>query len=603
MSLLTEQKAHRAFLENTSLRELKERIDSPLSSQKDKSAATDLYKQYLARKELLSNTDLQISMCNESLKYKGLLAPVTYAGACENARIEAGELTGMAGLPFFVPPVRGITLKVSSGLDKLPEEVTNYLVNQVESFMEKGLDIDLLTRLAPEEAYSLDGQLNPLPTVRVGDDPYAVEEALLLFSAKKLPMSFRLPTAWRAWQWLIASHNMVYPRNRVKLRAALRKEWSDPLDIKRTARAKERASEVPLLRKTISSLEEQLVELRSQITELLTEGKKSPHTRIVATRVQETADRAIAVIDTAASTISSSGKHEGSEDEKDDASSTCSQEDEDWIPEVATLGRQEISLCPYSLFGSPEFWDKRQNTVSQLVCLTRGSQHFFYLEEKPTQVTLDLDRNEFHPVKVTPAKRSRSPTPGPKGRKPKSKGDKQAKPQDAGTASQGKVPDQGITTRVRKSDNLTEEQRADLRKFFKLQPPLPKEEWAALSSKEKRAVSERSSIPRWATATVVQRPDLLQEIIAGRVTVDNFRNKTTGPPPEKSKGGVKGDDRRGQSRGRSRSRDKGSRNPRDNTRGRSSTRKSRRKDGKRNKSRSPSEGYELIGKLLHRLMG
>jgi hypothetical protein len=68
---------------------------------------------------------------------------------------------------------------------------------------------------------------------------------------------------------------------------------------------------------------------------------------------------------------------------------------------------------------------------------------------------------------------------------------------------------------------LSDDQRKSLRKFFKLTEGLvPPLEWSQMDSKQRaRALKERS-IPRWATAAVLRRPENLELILKGTLTKD-----------------------------------------------------------------------------------
>jgi len=69
---------------------------------------------------------------------------------------------------------------------------------------------------------------------------------------------------------------------------------------------------------------------------------------------------------------------------------------------------------------------------------------------------------------------------------------------------------------------LSDEQRASLRKFFKLKEGLiPPVEWATMNPKQRASAMKERSIPRWATAAVLKRPENLAEILKGSLTKEN----------------------------------------------------------------------------------
>jgi putative sterol carrier protein len=86
-----------------------------------------------------------------------------------------------------------------------------------------------------------------------------------------------------------------------------------------------------------------------------------------------------------------------------------------------------------------------------------------------------------------------------------------------------------------KSKALSEEQRKALRAYFKLETePIPQDEFAKLSKKEKTKALKSRSIPRWASEAVLRKASNLQEILEGRLTKDNFQKSPRIAPPNQS---------------------------------------------------------------------
>jgi hypothetical protein len=75
---------------------------------------------------------------------------------------------------------------------------------------------------------------------------------------------------------------------------------------------------------------------------------------------------------------------------------------------------------------------------------------------------------------------------------------------------------------VARSTALTGEQRDALRKFFNLpNEPVPSEQWSTMSKKEKTKASLARSIPKWAVSAVLRNPENLGKIVGGTLTKDN----------------------------------------------------------------------------------
>jgi hypothetical protein len=99
-----------------------------------------------------------------------------------------------------------------------------------------------------------------------------------------------------------------------------------------------------------------------------------------------------------------------------------------------------------------------------------------------------------------------------------------------GKKEEGKKPDPlvqgGNPLRVKgvpRSSALTEEQKAALRKFFKLSDDsVSPEVWAGYSKKEKRAYTKQRTLPHWAVTAVLRKPENLERVLKGEITKDNF---------------------------------------------------------------------------------
>jgi hypothetical protein len=70
---------------------------------------------------------------------------------------------------------------------------------------------------------------------------------------------------------------------------------------------------------------------------------------------------------------------------------------------------------------------------------------------------------------------------------------------------------------------LSDDQRKALRQFFKLKEGLiPPVEWSTMNPKQRAQALKERSIPRWATAAVLRRPENLEQIVKGSLTKDNI---------------------------------------------------------------------------------
>jgi hypothetical protein len=79
----------------------------------------------------------------------------------------------------------------------------------------------------------------------------------------------------------------------------------------------------------------------------------------------------------------------------------------------------------------------------------------------------------------------------------------------------------GVKSEV-KSSALSAEQRAALRKHFKLVEGLvPSDEWDLMDRKHRNQALKDRTIPKWASSAVLKRPSNLELILKGKLTVDN----------------------------------------------------------------------------------
>jgi hypothetical protein len=557
---------------------LQEDMRNVLLSTEQKRVASEQYNAHLANQRNLRLVGLKLSMCTQAIAYKGLLRPVTFAGAAENARPEAGVLTGLLGMPYFVPPKTGVHLSILSTCRELPKEVANYLVSQVEEWLTQGRDLSELTVKAPCEALSEDGRLLALPTVPVAGDRFSVEEALILFSGKKLPKDFHLPLSWRAWQWLIASHNMVFKDCKVPLKNGLRREWNDPLDTKRKDQGVKRSEEIKELKKIIELQKAHINELVQVIETNLNSGSRSPSTQRSTKLAVENAGGALHLADRIQEKLELE-ETAVQQDLKASSASSDTQVDDTWYPlKMSFEGKEMNHFMPYD----DDWWANRVDSVFE-VSVFEEAGRLIAFAGRPQPVTASADDGEITLV----ARHSPGKTEPPKPKSAKKKTSSPSRKKGNVKMAVGDVPGNpakivGVPKGQPRSKTLTDGQRASLRRFFKLKDPLPATEWEALSSKEKRTYLSQMSIPRWAVAAVEARPDNLNKIISGKITADNYQKSIASAPVPKATGknpGTKG--RRISSsprRGRSRS-----------------------TDGRR-RGNPNAGGHELIGKLVARLL-
>jgi hypothetical protein len=87
-----------------------------------------------------------------------------------------------------------------------------------------------------------------------------------------------------------------------------------------------------------------------------------------------------------------------------------------------------------------------------------------------------------------------------------------------------------------RTKSLSESQRSQLRKFFKLKDGLvAPEEWSIMTSAEKSAAMKERSIPRWASAAVIKSPANLEKILKGELKADTVNQVLSQPSRGRTK--------------------------------------------------------------------
>lgn len=574
----------------TNLGALKEDVDNVLLSKSVRAEAHESIKQTYARQATLKEVKFLIAMCECSLKYVGPLAPANFAGAVENARPMAGTDTGLTGMPVAVPSSQGITLSVFSSDTKLPEEVANYIVSQTEYFMSKGHSLAGLTVLAPMEAVTEEGRLLPLFDQKVAGDTYSVQEELILYAKNKLPRGYHPRVELRAWQWLILSHNQVSPgKARVPIASALKVCWSDPLNIKRKAKA--------IKGKSDSALRDRLAVAILAIDEMASEGGQ---------------------VDTASLLMFLKEALTGDAADKEKPTEVTSEEEEKQeipdapdaepaLPEASssdTVVEEEVEGVavntdlppPFSvhLDGRPfravqdeDFYKDLDGQIAQMAVFKVDGQYTVYVGV-PEAAVLDSEKAKLTLKAPAPARpKKESAVKGKSPSKPKTSHEAVRKePSSRGKKKPPTSDEDGVGPLNIKGEplsaRLTSDQRKSLRSFFKLKnSAVPADEWSKLSKKEKTAAREEMAIPRWAVTAVIQRPDNLEKIVKGSLTKEKFsQSSKSAKPPSK-----RGTDRKTGNRSRSRDR-----------RGRSES--PRRGRGKSTKTTDVAQGLKLLLRAL-----
>jgi len=83
---------------------------------------------------------------------------------------------------------------------------------------------------------------------------------------------------------------------------------------------------------------------------------------------------------------------------------------------------------------------------------------------------------------------------------------------------------------------LSDDQRSSLRKFFKLKEGLiPSAEWSTMDPKQRASALRERSIPRWATAAVLKRPENLEAVLKGSLTKENATEALAITPGKQTK--------------------------------------------------------------------
>jgi hypothetical protein len=113
----------------------------------------------------------------------------------------------------------------------------------------------------------------------------------------------------------------------------------------------------------------------------------------------------------------------------------------------------------------------------------------------------------------------------PKGKAPQKPENPTSAEKKSTGASPGSPVEEENPLRVKgtpKTKALSDEQRATLRKFFKLEEGIvPKDVWVSLTNKERQKEMAKRAIPRWATEAVLRKASNLQDILEGKITKAN----------------------------------------------------------------------------------
>jgi len=502
---------------------LKEDLENPLLAKELKAKSEHALKQHMSDRQSLRDLDKKISMCKVSLGYRGPLRPPTAAAAVENAHPEAGELSGLAGLPYAVRGRRAISLAVATDFQSIPEEMRLYLLEQVNDIHNTTQDYGTLTVLAPQYAFSEEGELLPLSKTPIKRDGMSVEGYLRQWlssggkccapSAEGIGLTV---LEIRAWQWLIASHNMVTrdPVGRIPIPNALRREWNDPMGSSAMRKKQAQSSLVETLKEEIKRLKEALA-LREQSTATI-----SKSTVVLV----ESTQQAVTSLEELVSTPDAV-QEPGQEEEKVSLAEGESPED-DSDSELEIPSEVKFESVPMKRLWDEDFYYDLVGKMFTMSVHRTPSGAWAVYHGPPKDVHLDLEKAE---IQASPSKKeqpAKKAAKQPRSLSPKPKGQKSKSSPEAGEKK-------GVPTPPR-SQQLSEDSKRALRKFFECKEPLQAVDWEKLTAKQKRTYRGEMAIPAWAVAAVLQKPDNLIQIIKGRLTKESYTPKKKAAPQPKS---------------------------------------------------------------------
>lgn len=451
----------------------------------------------LYHKKQLSLLKFKVNVCNQALAYQGLVKASTYAKAVGNEGVLVSSSSSEAVLPIYRKPVTGVQIQLFTDCKELEKEVAEYLLNQVIHRCQHGQD---LTILAPPQALSEDGKVQPLPE--------QFQEALIAYTLRKT--TIRPPEEALAWQWLIVSHNQTCGKgNKVPLHNALRKGWNDPLNKRLKQRKQSHLDQITALKDEIATLraslassvnnlaEETKVEcppspVYEQLTDNSLNGKLTTSEYLVAPRTMIYHGRECEqVVD-----LDFMGKLVG----KSYRLFTVQVNPGEYATYIDTPDTDVDISVDYE---ACQIFDKPKSPVS-----------------KSDKSVLKVAKAKTIPLKTKEKDEGKTPVANNKGKTPSPKR-KTEKSASSGAASAGplRVKD------VPRSSVLNEEQKKALKKKFQIdETPIEKSAWDALNKREKSALRKARSIPRWAIQSVSSNPLNLDKILKGQLTIENFNS-------------------------------------------------------------------------------
>jgi len=401
-----------------------------------------------------------------SLNYVGDLQPLTARDAAQQVP-HLKSLSGSLYVPFpkIISGQQGVFVKMVTSAKPWPLDTRNWLLAQHDKCGVKGVQ-PVLTELAPIESYSEEGELLPLRK--------EVEEALLNY--KQRLGGPPPPVEYRAWQWLIISHNACRQgRPPVRLNPKLVLTFSDPLQTGRRPDPR------------VARLEEQIV----QLTKLVNTGLGSANKAAPVPSIE---------VPTPVESIPASYEAEGS-----------------YIPPTLTIEGELFTHMDLETFLRAPYGAVHKYIMYKLA----GVDQLFVCTEKVLTKPVE-EVEELRPKVVAKVSTYGTPVKGKKGSSSKKT---PASPPKGETAPEKPTVKNPLKVKgLKRTEGLTMDQLSDLRKFYKISdaPKMEPAAWEKLSNREKTKYRQDRSVPRWAVAAVKDDPNNLRRIIDGELTKEKF---------------------------------------------------------------------------------
>jgi len=409
----------------------------------------------------------------ESLSYKGPLGPASAADAVKG--IKAHDQGDFVPIPYLVEAQRGVKVLIRTNSKEWPDEVKASFLKSYDRL--RAEEKHKVFILAPEESLSAEGEVLPLPNNVV----------------ERLRAGGRSDSD-RSWQWLIISHNVNVAKSKKGIRVKIHRDLlvgsSDPTRVGRKDAANEKIRE---LQNANRILMDQLKQAELGVSHRPPELFSPTPEEIALEEVNYPATLPY-------------GK----------GLTRMSVAEYLSIAATHTCVRQVLLIGDFLYVSEPEVeidYDEldsyfEEDTIPSPVVDSSGNGK----GADPSNLT-KTSSSERKTVSRSEKKAQGAPAPAPK--PPGSKGNP--------------LRVKGVP----RTRGLTEAQKGDLRKFFKLDelPVITPEEWSAMDKVSRGETSRQRSLPKWAVTAVIQSPDNLLKIVNGELVKESMSSPGKRPKP------------------------------------------------------------------------